>query len=231
MARFGFVGPSYRSQSVLADCQTCMNWYPEAIESGMGRSVMALYGTPGLHLLYQLGAAGLRGTTTLQGRTFCVAGTSFFELFPPNLAPNHKNWSNVLSVPIASDGQPVSMAGGGHQLLFTSAGNAFVFDLNANSLTLVTISPGVKTGQVAYADTFFFAVVENVGSPWQINSSNSFDATTWQGTNFTEVEVFSDNPNAIFVAARLLWTFGPKGIQPYSNTGDFPFPFDVIPGT
>jgi hypothetical protein len=231
MGRFGLIGPSYRSQSLLADCQTTMNWYPEAIESGLGRSAMALYPTPGLNLLYQIGAAGMRGEITLQGRTFAVQGTSFVELLPPNAVPNVKNWSTTLGVPILSDGNPVSMAGGGYQVLFTSAGNAYVFNLQANTLTLVVISPNVPTGQVAFADSFFFALVQNPNSPWQINSSNSYDATTWQGTNFTEVEVFSDNPNSIFEAFRLLWVFGPKGIQPYSNTGDFPFPFDVIPGT
>jgi hypothetical protein len=57
------------------------------------------------------------------------------------------------------------------------------------------------------------------------------DATTWQAVDFTIVSVFADNPNAIFFAARLMWVFGPKAIQPYANTGDFPFPFDVISGT
>jgi len=49
MVRFpGFIGPSYSSQSLSADCQTTMNWIPELIESGKGKSVAALYPTPGL---------------------------------------------------------------------------------------------------------------------------------------------------------------------------------------
>jgi hypothetical protein len=226
MGRFGLIGPSYRSQSVLADCQQTINWYPEAMESGMGRSAMALYPTPGLNLLYNLGSAGVRGIFTLQGRTFCVAGTTLWELLPPNLSTNKTNRGAVVS-----DGLPVSMCGGGHQVLLVSAGNPYVFDLNANTLTAVTVSLDVPTGTVAFCDGFFFAVVENPTTPWQINSSNAFDATTWQGTNFSIVQAFSDNPNCVFSVADLLWVFGPKGIQPYSNTGDFPFPFDRIPGT
>lgn len=236
MARIGFVGPSYRSQSVLADCQTCMNWYVESIESGLGRSALALYPTPGLSLLYQIGAAGIRGMAPpLQGRSFCVQGTSLVELLAPNAQPNFKNWSTALSVPIVSDGKPVPMAGGGHQMLFVSAGNAYVFDLNANTLTQVDPSAGANLpiAQVSYCFGFFFAIVENAApTPWQINASAPLDATTWNALSFAEeVEVFSNNPIGLLSVATLLWTFSADGIQPYSNTGDYPFPFDVIPGT
>ncbi len=232
---FGLVGAAYRSQSVLADCQTCMNWYLEQIESGMGRNAAALYQTPGLNQLwnFQLGTGG-RGITTALGRTFAVVGTQFFELYAPNISPNVKNWSTVSGINLASDGTPVSMDFGGHQLLIASAGVAYVFDLSTNTLSKVDPSAGgqLPIAQVCYIDGFFFALGENnAPTPWQINSSNALDATTWQGTNFTEVTVFPDNPNGIFRNARLLWVFGPKGIQPYSNTGDFPFPFDVIDGT
>jgi hypothetical protein len=233
MSRFGFVGASYRSQSVLADSQTCMNWYLESIESGLGRGAYALYQTPGLNQLYNLGAAPVRGMDTFLGRTFCVAGTSLYELLAPNTAVNKTNWSTAANIPITSDGNPVSIAHGGTQLLIASAGNAYVFNLATNTLTqLPAATFDVSVIQVGYADGFFFALLANVApTPWQINSSQSLDATTWEGTNFTEVTVFPDNPNGIFFNQRLMWVFGPKGIQPYSNTGDFPFPFDVIPGT
>lgn len=234
MPRLGLVGASYRSQSVVADCQTCMNWYLERIESDLGKGPYALYPAPGLNKIYNLGGVGVRGEITVQGRSFAVAGQNLWELLAPNASPNIKNWSAALSVPLGSDGLPVTMAGGGHQLLIASAGNAFVFDLSANTLVPVDPSAGAKLpiAQVVSADNFFFALVQNPApTPWQINSSNILDATTWQGTNFTEVSVFFDNPLAIFRAARLLWIFGPNGIQPYTDAGDFPFPFDVIPGT
>jgi hypothetical protein len=235
VARFAFCGPSYRSQSLLADCQTCMNWYLEAVESGVGRSAFVLYPTPGLSVpIYNLGLSPVRGHITVLGRTFAVAGTSLWEELAPSAVPNAKNWSLALGVNLPSDGLPVSMVGGGHQLLIVSQNQAFVFDLAANTLTAVDPSAGVglPIAMVAFSDGFFFSLVENVAPvPWQINSSNLFDATTWQATNFTAVSVFSENPNCIFVNQRLLWVFGPTGIQPYSNTGNFPFPFDVIPGT
>lgn len=235
MARFSLVGPAYTSQSVVADCQSLKNWYLEAIESGMGRSAYALYPTPGLSMpLYSIGGAGVRGETTILGRSFAVAGAALWELLAPNAAPNVKNWSAAAGVPIASDGKPVSIASGGHQILIASAGLAYVFDLSKNTLLAVdpSAAANLPVAYVGFSDSFFFALIQNQPpTPWQINSSTSFDATTWQGTNFTEVTPFTENPNAIFFNQRLMWAFSPRGIQPFSNTGDFPFPFDVIPGT
>ena len=65
MSRFGFVGPSYASQSLNADAQRTLNWYVEQIESGQGKSAMALYPTPGLAVFCPLGgssANNLRGS-------------------------------------------------------------------------------------------------------------------------------------------------------------------------
>src|ERR1039458_10158295 len=112
VSRFGFIGPSYRSQSVLADCQTCMNWYLEAVESGMGRSGMVLYPTPGLTLLYSLGKAGVRGEITAQGRTFVIAGTVLWELLP---------YSSQATIPVVSVAETTIPSG--TQYVFNVAGS------------------------------------------------------------------------------------------------------------
>jgi hypothetical protein len=243
MPRFGFVGPSYRSQSVNADCQTCINFYVETVESGVGKGPLALYRTPGLNLLYNLGNAPVRGLITAQGRTFCVAGTTLWELLAPTANPNKINRGQVVS-----DGQPASLAYGPTQVLIASGGNLYCFQLAAlaanaasgapalaaNSLNLIA-QFNANTGygllgfvsQVVYGDGFFFALISNSN---QIQASNALDGSTWQGVNYTQVSVFSDNVNAIFVDHRLLCVFGPNAIQPYYDSGDFPFPYDVIEG-
>src|SRR6266567_6096664 len=80
MARFGFVGGTYSSESVLADCQRCMNLYPESVESGMGKSAFVLYPTPGLSLFAALPGRSVRGVLAFNGRVFAVAGTTLYEL-------------------------------------------------------------------------------------------------------------------------------------------------------
>src|SRR6476660_9638015 len=103
MARFGFVGPSYSSQSVNADCQVCRNWYPENIESQLGKSGFALYPTPGLAVFCQLPDEPLRGLFTINGRTFAVAGSTFFELFT--------NGTFISRGAVANDGLMASITG------------------------------------------------------------------------------------------------------------------------
>ncbi len=243
MARFGLVGPSYRSQSVNADCQTLINLYVENVESGQGKGPLALYCTPGLSLLYNLGQAAVRGLITGQGRTFAVAGTTLWELLAPTANPNKVNRGQVLS-----DGLPVSMASGPSQVLIVSAGNLYCFQLvagtttnatgvilAANSLTQIpqynnATGYGLlqaSVAQVGYGDGFFFALFSNSN---QIQASNALDGSSWQGVSQTAVSVFSDNVSAIFVDHRLLWVFGPKNTQPYFDSGNFPFPYDVIQG-
>ena len=43
----GFVGTSYTSQSILADCEESINWYRERVESPFGKTDFFLAPTPG----------------------------------------------------------------------------------------------------------------------------------------------------------------------------------------
>jgi hypothetical protein len=245
--RFGFVGPSYRSQSVNADCQTCMNLYVESVESGQGKGPLVFLQTPGLNKLYDLGAAGVRGEITAQGRTFAVAGTVLWELLPPNSKAGDAGTDRINRGAVVSDGQPVSMASGPTQVLIASAGNLYCFQLvagttttgtgailAANSLTQIpnyNNSTGYgllgPVSQAIYSDSFFTVLIVNSN---QVQTSNSFDGSSFQGVTETQVSVFADNIVAIFMNARYPWVFGPKGIQPYYPSGNFPFPYDIVQG-
>lgn len=231
MPRFGLIGGAYRSQSISADAQLLMNMYVENIESGIGKSSAVLYRTPGLKALYDVGAVGFRGNGLIstQGRTFGVSGANLYELLAPNLNPNF-----ILRGNINNDGNPVYMAASNAQVLIVSAGNLYVFTLATNALTQVAAFNAVTglgllgvPAQVRYADGFFFCLFANSN---QIQVSNAGDGSIWQGTAQTAVSVFPDNVSAIFENQRLLWVFGPNATQPYYDSGNFPFPYDVIQG-
>ena len=130
--QFGFCAGTYQSQSINADCQRCMNWYPEAIESGMGKGAFALYPTPGLNLFAET-ATPVRGGLEINGRAFFVGGSSLWELTSAGIVTN---WGNV-----GNDGNPVSMATNGtagYQIGIVSAGSLYVFNTKTNTLTFVT---------------------------------------------------------------------------------------------
>lgn len=231
MPQFGLCGPAYRSQSITADCQVLMNLILESVESGMGKSGFALYRSPGLSLRYNLGKVGFRGNglITAQGRIFAVTGTQLVELFAPTAVPNFIQRGNVVS-----DGQPVYMAASITQLLIVSGGHLYVFTFATNALAEVQpfdAATGLgllgTPAQVTFADGFFFVSFVNSN---QIQVSDPGDGSSWQGVAQTAVSVFPDNISAIFENQRLLWVFGPTAAQPYFDSGNFPFPYDVIQG-
>ena len=80
----GFIGGSYQMRSIVTDCQRCINLYVDLDEMGTAKEgeVGALLGTPGTTLLCTLPTSPVRGTYTspINGRTFAVAGNSFYEL-------------------------------------------------------------------------------------------------------------------------------------------------------
>ena len=208
-----------------------MNLYLENIESGMGKSQMALYRTPGLKQVYVLGPDGFRGNglLTINGRSFAFTGTEFIELLAPALVPNF-----VVRGAILNDGKPVYVAASQTQIVIVSAGQMFVFTLATNGFAQVQpFNAGTGLGllgipaQVTYAEGFFYCFFVDSD---QIQASNPGDGATWQGVSFTDVSVFPDNISAIFENQLLVWVFGATATQPYFNSGNFPFPLDVIQG-
>lgn len=222
MARFGFVGPAYQSQSVNADAQMCMNWYLEIIESGQGASGMALYQTPGLKLFFNAPDPGpVRGDYTMNGRTFHVSANNVYEVGALGTA------LHTYAASITNDALPVSFAGGPNQLLIASGGNAYVIDLTLNTLTLIPAVTLTNVSMVAYIDGFFLALIKNSN---QIFASTLLDATSWPPLSTTKVSVFTDNVISIFADHRELAVAGPRASQVYFDSGNFPFPLDIIPG-
>lgn len=227
MARFGFVGPTYASQSLNADAQRTINWYPESIESGQGKSALAMYPTPGLALFATLVAGapvgGVRGAIAMNGRVFFAAGTLFAEVNAAGqLVAGH---SGV----ILNDGLPVSMAASPKQIFLASGGTAYVYDLNANTLTPVSAATlnSVPVAAVGFSDGFFLALQANSQTFY---ASSPEDATTWDLSIAAVVSVFPDNILAMLVDHREIWMWGASKSVVYFDSGAQDFPFDVVPG-
>ncbi len=222
MSRFGLVGPSYSSQSLNADAQSTVNWYVEFIESQQGKSAMVLYPTPGLKAFFAaLDPGPVRGDFTINSRTFHVSGNNVYEVGVLGTA------IHTYAASIINDGLPVSFAGGPNQVLIASGGTGYVIDLTLNTLTPIPAGTLTNISMVAYIDGFFLALIKNSN---QIFASAPIDATTWPGLSTTKVSVFTDNVTSIIADHRELGVIGPRAAQVYYNSGNFPFPLDIIPG-
>jgi hypothetical protein len=120
MPSFGLVGPTYALSSPNLDAQKSINLYCEVIESGAGKSKIALRGTPGLHTWTTLPTAPVRGLWAGEGRLFAVGGALLYEVMPDG--------STVSKGDVGDDAQhtPVQIWPNGNQLLIVSAGKAWI---------------------------------------------------------------------------------------------------------
>ena len=228
MGRFGFCGPSYTSQSITADCQRSMNWYPEFIESQMGKSAMALYPTPGLKIFATLPSLiapqmFVRGLLAINGRMFAVAGEDLFEVYQDGNNNRGKVGNDFNVVTMATNGSD------GNQLLVCSAGSIYCLDLTTNVLTGPILGLQGSASMIAFCDGYFIALLAN-SNKFQVSALE--DGTTWSPLSVEQVQVFPENIAGIITAFRQLWVFGLNGhTQVYYNSGANPYtPFDVIQG-
>lgn len=236
MARFGFVGASYSSESVLADCQRCMNLYPESVESGMGKAAYVLYRTPGLSLFANLPGRSVRGVFAIDGRFFAVAGTTLYEL-------SSKGAILASYAGLIDDGNPASLAASSIQLLVASGGNIYALQLVAAVMNTVAVpagafaqiqaNPGAGTGplgpisQVAYTDGYFMALLTGTA---RVQLSNLNDAATWNDLYVSQVSVFPENLVSLLVAFREPMLFGGTHMQAYYDSGDTNNPYQPVQG-
>lgn len=218
MGRFGLCGPTYTSQSVNADCQRCVNLYPETNESGQGNAAQILLSSPGLGIFCMLPEGPLRGEFEFNGRGFAVGGTRFCEV----LAGGH-----VLNIGnVGNDGLPATMvANQADQLLISSAGTIYLYDLAANILSQPAAAPA-NISIVEFSDGFFLALSKNSN---QFQLSNSLDGNTWSGINVAKVSVFPENLVTMIVDHREVALLGSKRSAVYFDSGGT-FPYDVVPG-
>lgn len=161
----------------------------------------------------------VRGIFSINGRTFAVPDGNFTEIF--------SNGTSTVRGAVSNDSFPVSMASSAQQLLIASAGSAYVFDLMANTLTL--IPPATFSGPVSlvgYSDGFFIALIANSGTFY---ISGPLNANDWVTNGAAVVSVFPDNIVSMLVDHREIWFFSASKTVVYYDSGNI-FPFDVVAG-
>jgi hypothetical protein len=228
------LGQTYQSQSPVADCEDCINWYAESIE-GSGKSPFALYPTPGLSLFCALPTGPVRGIYYLQysggptqGRTFAVGGNTLYEVF--------SNGTSTALGNVGNDGKLVSMCASPLQLAVASNGILFVYTFATTTFPITPASfqfvppnnfPLGPIAKVAYGDGFFIVFSKNTNY-WQV--STPYNALSWPPLAIAQVSVFPENIISLIVDHRYVWIFGQKKSQVYVDAGTAIFPYQVIPG-
>ncbi len=221
MEALALVGPSNPLLSPNADVEETINWFVETTDPGTGKVKAYLIGTPGLVKWIVLPDAPVRGLFEQDGRAFAVAGSSFFELFTNQTATFYGT--------VATDSNLATFASNGsagHQLAITSGGLFYIFDLIANTLTLVTtgIEPVVM---VEFMDGYFLV---NKADSRTFAFSALEDGTAWDPTDVDERSEASDNIVAIMRSHREFWVLGSQTSEVWYDQGDPLNPFAPIQG-
>lgn len=218
-----FIGPSSTAQSALVDQERTMNLYVEVSESKGAASKLALYQIPGVTEIDTtgrlLGGVG-RAHIYIGGREFAVKGPVFVEIDSAGVQTSRGT--------VSTDGNPATISSngdGGGQLLITSAGNAFCYDLTANTLTQIAFLDGKATMGIS-SDGFGLVLDASTSTVW---ISDVLDFTTWDPTQFIQRSQAPDPLVAIGVSNKYLYFIGSQTGEVWFNAGTSPIPFQPHP--
>src|SRR6267142_5270504 len=214
MARYpGFIGPSAPSQSPIATGERTVNLYVEKIGTGGPQSRTALYPTPGFQAFATVADLGGRASISINGRTWLVWGSGFYELLATGIATK-------LGV-VAQDSnlaQIVYNGPTGNQLLIGSGTNAYCYNITTNTLTQVLTG---EAHQIGMLDEYGFALNMTTG---KLRLSNLNDFATWDPLQFAFRSSQPDPWTAIAINSPDILLLGGLSGDVWYDAGTSPFP-------
>jgi hypothetical protein len=228
----GFVAGAYEALSYAVSHDELINWYPEIVESELGKSAINYYRTPGLDLLADTSALGEgREIFALDGRMFAVIGATFVEFFADGTFNTYPG--------ILNDDEPayiVANAKTPSQLMIASVNHGYIFDMGTDTLVEITggfepdgVTPGLFLGVVmpAFLDGYLIALNPDSRS---IQISGINDGIDWSVLDFSQNLGSADKVLAIISDHEYLYQLGSKRSAVYANSGNADFPIVPVPG-
>jgi hypothetical protein len=239
----GFVAETYPARSFAVSVDRLVNWFPEVVESKLGKSAIYYLPTPGtvLHCDTSQFGAG-RGMFALDGRQWAVVGKYLIEFDPYGAYIKYPNDWDVPQAFLEDDGKPVTIVANSRtppQLMIASGGHGYIFDTGTGILSQITggiVSPDLNPypGQFlgstmcAFLDTYFIALTPDSRS-FQISQVDN-DGMTWDANDVSANLGSADKIKAIITDHEYLYLAGSKRMAVYCNTGAAGFPFTPVPG-
>lgn len=219
MIKLPIVGVAYQFREKTIDCQNCINWYAQVIESPNGDRVSALIQTAGLRKVFQGDNAGVRCLHVLSnGALVAVIGKKLY----------HSKSTKLELVQVGTiDGlNPVIVADNGLVAMLVNGTTTYVLDLTTLTVSKLTGSNVPRSSFVAFLDGRF--VMNKVGTGrfvWTALYSTEIDPLS-----YATAESSPDPVTAIIPFQRELWMFGSQSIERYYSSGNANSPFIRLPG-
>jgi len=217
----GFIGPSYRLQSVNVDCQSTVNLFPEinALGTGKEREVAALVPTPGLRSLVTMPKNAMRGCwTASNGTLFVVYAEKFYSV--------SSSWAYTELGSLSTSTGPVSMADNGLHVFIVDGQFGYTWTIATSTFAQVNDANFYPADQVTFQDGYF---IFNKSGTAQFFISGLNDIT-FDGADIGTAEGSPDNLVGLISTNQNLLLFGSKSTEVFYNSGDVDFPFARIQG-
>lgn len=215
-----FIGGSYETRAVPMDSERTINFYVERMESPGTTSQAALYPTPGMTELDDGVIGHGRAHAEFDGLEYAVIGGTFYTV----------NQSGTLASvgTVALDSNPATLSyngDGGGEILVTSGGSAYIYNISAGTLS----SQAGSWASATFGDMLdgYFLILDDTTSTLWV--SDLLDGTTWSATQFLQRSEAPDSWVAMKVHNNLIYLLGRKTSTVLYDAGTSPFPFEVHP--
>lgn len=202
-----------------------MNWYLERMESPYAKAQYVLNPCPGFEEFasaVESPGRGLFSAGTLTDRVFTVIGFQLYEVLSGGTMTDRGD--------VDSDDYPATFATSGTsggQMMITSGGTLYVYDLAANTLTAIAALSAVNLRQVVYLNNRFIALdAESSAYYWSALNNGASWSTGSKAVRSTAADPWI----SMSVVLGQLWLQGTRTSDVYYPTAIATEPYASIPG-
>jgi hypothetical protein len=224
MARLPLVGGAYAPRSIIANCQRCINLYPEANPAGSAVP-LTHYQRPGLIPIAQGPNAPVRCLyRASNGNGYCVIGSTVYAVSSSwqltnlgSITPGLTTPANMIdngSTIVVVDGSPLG----------------WTIDMSTNAFAQLVDSTGLFRGATRgdYIDSFLIFNVPGASSNEWISTLSG--EVTFQDTYFAFKTAYPDPLQVLYVNNHEILLIGQLKTEVWYNGGLPTFPFLMIQG-
>jgi hypothetical protein len=208
------------SQSLVANCERCVNWYPEVMQSQYAPTGATLYPTPGTEVRLTVPKSGARAFWSSGDRAFSIFGDTLYEVYD--------NWAYLSRGTVVQDSNPATISYNGitgGQLFITSGTNGYTYDLATNTLTTVLAGEATMGGML---NARFLAFNVTNG---KVRLSGLNDGLTWDPLLYFQRTLAPDPWQAMVVNGSEIWMVGQVTGEVWYDSGAYPQPMAPVPGS
>lgn len=210
-------GVGQKGKSANVSAQQRINLYAE-MQKDAEKTRMSLYGRAGRSLFASFGDTPNRGGITVGERMFVVHRGTFWEV---NNAGTMTNRGTV-----STTSGRVDMATDGDVILIVTGTNGYTFDLNTNTLTLISDADFPQTANTCGWLDGNFIVDQGAGDQFQISP----DCINWDALDVASAESAPDGLMRVFPDHGEIMLPGVATTEFWGNTGAADFPFAPVRG-